>query len=220
MTEAEWLTCDKPEKMLLALQDWASERRFRLFTCACLRHIWHQLEIGPQRDAILAAEKYTDDEQDKEAVMSAARAADYEHDNENVTPAMAVTWRTHNHFWINVFHYLAYGDAWKAASLVESTITKHPMLRRDESQLACANLIHCIFGNPFHYPMADSSWLTSTVLSLVRDISNERAFSAMPILADALQDAGCDNDDILNHCRQPGEHVRGCWVVDACLGKS
>ena len=46
-----------------------------------------------------------------------------------------------------------------------------------------------------------------------------RDFSAMPILADALQDAGCDNDDILNHCRDPVRHVRGCWVVDLVLGK-
>jgi hypothetical protein len=44
-------------------------------------------------------------------------------------------------------------------------------------------------------------------------------FGAMPILADALQDAGCDSDDILNHCRGPGPHVRGCWVVDLVLGK-
>ena len=46
-----------------------------------------------------------------------------------------------------------------------------------------------------------------------------RDFSAMPILADALQDAGCDSDDILNHCRSGGVHVRGCWVVDLVLGK-
>jgi hypothetical protein len=46
-----------------------------------------------------------------------------------------------------------------------------------------------------------------------------REFGAMPILADALQDAGCNNDAILNHCREPGEHVRGCWVVDLVLGR-
>jgi hypothetical protein len=46
------------------------------------------------------------------------------------------------------------------------------------------------------------------------------AFDRMPILADAIQDAGCDNEDILNHCRQPGDHVRGCWCVDLVLGKT
>jgi hypothetical protein len=54
---------------------------------------------------------------------------------------------------------------------------------------------------------------------LAEGIYQERAFDRMPILADALQDAGCDNEDVLTHCRQPGEHVRGCWVVDLVLNK-
>lgn len=65
-----------------------------------------------------------------------------------------------------------------------------------------------------------SDWLTSTVLVLAESIYTVRDFSAMPILADALQDAGCDNEDVLNHCRNPGQHVRGCWVIDLLLGKA
>src|SRR5262249_31505167 len=64
------------------------------------------------------------------------------------------------------------------------------------------------------------TWLTSTVVSLAGGIYDEKAFDRMPILADALQDAGCDNSDILNRCRGDGLHVRGCWVVDLVLGKS
>ena len=60
---------------------------------------------------------------------------------------------------------------------------------------------------------------TSTVINLAQAIYDDRAFDRMPILADALEDAGCDNADILAHCRQPGEHFRGCWVVDLVLGK-
>ena len=51
-------------------------------------------------------------------------------------------------------------------------------------------------------------------------IDDDRAFDRLPVLADALQDAGCDNADILTHCRSGGEHVRGCWVLDLLLGKS
>ncbi|MBN9117823.1 MAG: hypothetical protein J0I06_01415 [Planctomycetes bacterium] len=76
-----------------------------------------------------------------------------------------------------------------------------------------------IFGNPFCPVAVEPSWLTSDVRALATGIYEDRAFDRMPILADALQDAGCDNDDILSHCRQPGEHVRGCWVVDLVLGK-
>jgi len=81
-------------------------------------------------------------------------------------------------------------------------------------------LIRDVFGNPFRPVVVAPEWLTPDVLAIAAGIYSERAFDRMPILADALQDAGCDSSDILNHCRQPGEHVRGCWVVDLILGKS
>lgn len=77
-----------------------------------------------------------------------------------------------------------------------------------------------IFVNPFRPVTLISSWLTPTVTRLGETIYAERTFDLLPILADALEDAGCSDADILNHCRQPGEHVRGCWVVDLLLGKS
>ncbi|MBA4192081.1 MAG: hypothetical protein C0467_29230 [Planctomycetaceae bacterium] len=80
--------------------------------------------------------------------------------------------------------------------------------------------LRCAFGNPFRPVYVDPTWLASTVLQLAQGIYQDRAFDRMPILADALQDAGCDNDNILNHCRGDGPHVRGCWVVDQVLGKS
>ena len=65
----------------------------------------------------------------------------------------------------------------------------------------------------------DSSWRTSTVVALAQGIYAERALDRLPILADALQDAGCDNADILTHLRGDGPHVRGCWALDLILGK-
>jgi hypothetical protein len=85
---------------------------------------------------------------------------------------------------------------------------------------AQCRLLRDIFGNPFRPVTLDPSWLTPTVTALARHMYEGRDFSAMPILADALQDAGCDNADILGHCRGPGLHVRGCWVVDLVLGKT
>jgi len=81
-------------------------------------------------------------------------------------------------------------------------------------------LIHCIFSNPFRPLTLDSSWLTSTVKHLAEAIYNDRALDRMPILANALEDAGCANQNIMHHCRQPGEHVRGCWVVDLLTGRT
>jgi hypothetical protein len=71
-----------------------------------------------------------------------------------------------------------------------------------------------------HVVPFNEEWRTSTAIALAQQMYDSRDFSAMPILADALQDAGCDSADILDHCRGAGPHVRGCWVVDLVLGKS
>ncbi|MBP3957871.1 hypothetical protein J8F10_21670 [Gemmata sp. G18] len=81
-------------------------------------------------------------------------------------------------------------------------------------------MLRDVFGNPFRPLAFSTECRTETALALARGIYESRDFGAMPILADALQDAGCDNLDILSHCRKPGEHVRGCWVVDLVLGKT
>ena len=82
-------------------------------------------------------------------------------------------------------------------------------------------LAHEVFGNPFRPVVFDPSWRTDTAVSLARGMYESRDFSPMPILADALQDAGCEDPDILSHCRDANAaHVRGCWVLDLVLGKS
>ncbi len=83
-----------------------------------------------------------------------------------------------------------------------------------------SDLLRELFGNPFRPVAVEPDWLTSDVLLLAQGIYDEKAFDRMPILADALQDAGCANDDVLNHCRDAVQvHVRGCWVLDLVLGK-
>ncbi|MBP3956210.1 hypothetical protein J8F10_13045 [Gemmata sp. G18] len=78
--------------------------------------------------------------------------------------------------------------------------------------------MRCIF--PFRSVSFSPSWRTSTAIALAGQMYESREFGAMPILADALQDAGCDSADVLDHCRDAGApHVRGCWVVDLVLGK-
>jgi hypothetical protein len=90
----------------------------------------------------------------------------------------------------------------------------------DAEKVYQSDLIRDIFGNPFRLIPFSSAWRTTTAVQLARGMYDSRDFSAMPILADALQDAGCDDGDILNHCRDANQvHVRGCWVVDLVLGK-
>ncbi len=85
-----------------------------------------------------------------------------------------------------------------------------------------ADILRELLGNQYR-PVAVSpswhAWNGGTVVKLAQAIYDERAFDRLPILADALEEAGCDIADILGHCRGPGPHVRGCWVVDLLLGK-
>ncbi len=95
---------------------------------------------------------------------------------------------------------------------IECAINSGWLDERPRLQLVLFDSLRCAIGQP--------SWSTSTVMQLARGIYNDLAFERMPILADALQDAGCDNDDILNHFRDPNAtHVRGCWALDLVLGK-
>ena len=88
------------------------------------------------------------------------------------------------------------------------------------SEFDSVPILRDIFGNPFRPVSFAPAWRTDTAVSLARQMYESRDFSAMPILADALQDAGCTDEEVLGHCRGPGPHVRGCWVVDLLLGKS
>ncbi|MBN9522996.1 hypothetical protein J0H58_31535 [bacterium] len=87
-------------------------------------------------------------------------------------------------------------------------------------QAAQAALLRDILGNPFRPVAFDPTWRTEAVVALARGVYDDRAFDRLPVLADALEDAGCADADVLTHCRGDGPHVRGCWVVDLILGKT
>ena len=82
-----------------------------------------------------------------------------------------------------------------------------------------SRLLRDIFGKPFRPSTFDRSWLTPAVKALAQTIYDDRAFDQTPILADELEKAGCDSQELLNHCRGPAPHVRGCWALDLVLGK-
>jgi hypothetical protein len=81
-------------------------------------------------------------------------------------------------------------------------------------------LIDCVFGNPFRPIAFDPAWRTHTAVAIAQLIYDDRDFGLLPVLADALEDAGSEDADLLNHCRLPGQHARGCWAVDMVLGRT
>ncbi|OWK46984.1 hypothetical protein FRUB_00683 [Fimbriiglobus ruber] len=109
---------------------------------------------------------------------------------------------------------------WGGAPAFEppSTIIQNNAKDAVAERTAQAILLRDIF-NPFRAIILDPTWQSSTVLTLASGIYTDRAFDRLPILADALEEAGCDDPDLLNHCRSEGPHARGCWAVDLLLGK-
>jgi hypothetical protein len=85
---------------------------------------------------------------------------------------------------------------------------------------ALADLLRCVFGNPFRPLAFDPAWRTPTAVALAEATYAARDFAGLPVLADALEDAGCDAAELLAHLRGPGPHARGCWALDAVLGKT
>jgi hypothetical protein len=95
--------------------------------------------------------------------------------------------------------------------------------RRNEEDRAALLLVQLallrdILGNPFRRPPFEPSWRTPAVVALANGVYEDRAFDRLPVLADALEDAGCADSQLLGHCRGPGLHARGCWALDLSLG--
>lgn len=216
MTEAEWLTCTTAAEEMWrhlkvsqrAARTKSGRRKFRLWTAACFCNHLNVLErinkakppVAVLHEAVAVVERFadglaTEDElREMHTTMHQVKISHItmEFVSTHIDGALAST----RQYYVGVKDELLGGtDRMRVARLRE------------------------IFGNPFRPITVNPSWLTSNVIALASGIYEEKAFDRMPILADALQDAGCDNTDILDHCRDPNAvHVRGCWVVDHLLG--
>jgi hypothetical protein len=204
MTEAEWLACEDPRPMYLFVRDMGSDRKVRLFAVACCYRNWDLTTEEGNQDAALIAERFADGLANDEEIGLARRVA-------RIGSVDEITWETS---WAVRLALMERGDI--GANVAHRRTLRN---RRRSEENAHIGLLRDIFGNPFRSVTINPSWLTSTVLALAQQMYESRDFSAVPILADALQDAGCDNENVLNHCRGESVHVRGCWVVDLLTGR-
>jgi len=218
VTEAEWLACEEPRRMLAFLSERASDRKMRLFAVACCSQIW-ELMLDPRcRAAVEASAQYADGLISESLLDLLSAAAEEAWEDTIGEPGEECRIAE------SVAHAASYASSPSLALsvLMEAIQAAAEVVPGGVSiaQITQADLLCDIFGNPFRPAALDPAWRTETVLALARVIYEERAFDRMPILADALQDAGCTDEDVLNHCRGPGPHARGCWVVDLILGKT
>jgi hypothetical protein len=120
----------------------------------------------------------------------------------------------------DVFH------SWHAIKVADTCLDVFQRVHWPEEHQWQSHILRDIFGNPFRPIALHPSWLTPTVTSLAQAVYDERHLPSgtfdnqrMAVLGDALEEAGCDSADVLDHCRGNGDHERGCWVVDAVLRK-
>ena len=198
MTEQEWLACHDPMPMLAFLQSAGtpSERKLRLFAAACSRRIWNRID-DLSRAAVETAEEFADGLASSDQLRAARLACKSAGEN--------ASW------------YSALSNAAIAArNAALSAQSAFDTLGECREQAA---LLRDIFGNPFHSISDDVCWSTTAVVEIAGDIYEKRAFERLPFLADALQNAGCDSVEIIEHARKQAPHTRGCWVVDLILRK-
>ena len=252
MDEATWRRCNDLQEMLCFLDGKVSERKLRLFGCACCRQVWHFMPDERSRKAIEIGEQFADCPptvaqasaayEDANAVAEAYskmpfRVADFTRDlvaQHAATAAAELVVRRPLRTPVGeVMHgastsaanAVASSDSEFAVAFLESGDATSHVMKLLEKARRIANrdqvpLLHCIGGPfPFRPVTLNQSWLTTNVVSLAQTIYDQRRFQDMPILADALEDAGCTNQEVLAHCRGEKPHVRGCWVVDLLLGK-
>jgi hypothetical protein len=246
MIETEWLAATDPAPILEYLRGKGSKRKLRLFACACCWRIHEYTQESHEGRTILPiAEKLADGVATETELWSIRylRKVPAFQDDENaqegdfaylgseamLSNAWDAACNAQEHCWLLCLRLRrSFAPLGKRLTYLMSkmwdgdgaSVAVYDLPTPRAERVSQTKLLHEIFGNPFRPITIDPSWLTSTVIALTQQMYDSRVFSPMPILADALQDAGCDNEDILNHCRQPGEHCRGCWCVDLLLGKT
>ncbi|VTR93297.1 Uncharacterized protein OS=Sorangium cellulosum (strain So ce56) GN=sce5710 PE=4 SV=1 [Gemmata massiliana] len=222
----------------------ADARRARLFMCACCRRVevvlptfWNRADLDTAErlaDGLVSDREHQESARNVGDSMSAvhrrlineARGGARAGGAPGRTGAELAALRGLRAALVETRLFYASGeDARTGAVLALSAATSADEFEDEESpshraeRAAQSALLRDIFGNPFRPVAFSPEWRTSTAVAVAAQMYESREFGAMPILGDALQDAGCDSADVLDHCRGPGPHVYGCWVADLVLGK-
>jgi hypothetical protein len=223
--EINWLTAPQPAAMLAQLRQ-ASARKCRLFATACCRRVWHLMDFEDCRAAVSLAERLAENE----ATPAQALWMDTqlrETYNSDLTGSMNLRrWSL-----LAGIYVLRDPRSWGTVRGVEEllrtseagrnvVVYASPQGSPEAEEGAQADLVREVFGNPYRPVTFHPHWRTPDVLYLARAVYAERAFDQLPILADALEEAGCASAELLEHLRLRGTaHVRGCWALDLVLGK-
>lgn len=224
MTEDDWLGCIDPSPMLRYLiEQGTPDRKCRLLACASCRQVWGLLFDPRSRTAVEVAERYADGQASRVELARARADALAAAGGAERQAGWAAYWAVNTHasgpLW-NTFAAAAGAAArqkMEAASYDLAATWDRHQVAGQRQQVA---LVHEVIGNPFRTPQLEAHWSTwgnGIIPALALGIYEDEAWDRLPILGDALEEAGCVDEAMLGHCREPGQHVRGCWVVDLLL---
>jgi hypothetical protein len=202
MTHDEWSACGDPVAMLDAVEGAASDRKLRLFAIEATRFFYAVVGDDPAFRRIPDAEAAFVEGMLSAEGVRAVHVGALGGGDRSVVP-----------FLINPFGH-ARSLAFMNPLIFDQMKTPTPDIRA-----AYAGLLRDVFGDPFRPVGFDARWRSKDAVGLALAAYDNRDFSMLPILADALGDSGCSDAHILGHCRGSGPHTRGCWVVDAVLGR-
>lgn len=231
MDEAKWRNSTNLKSLTdyLAREQVTSHRKLRLFAVACCRRVEHLLTHEASRKALAAVERFADGLVKLGTLTRYCREAydPYEISTQAGRPAHAQAALSVRDAGIpSGLTFLQTPQPVALALVYEAghTYGKPAFQKAREKHLAeMIALLHDVVPNPFtSLPVADPAWLEANgglVARLAQSIYDERRFTELPILADALEDAGCTEVAILEHLRGSGPHARGCWPLDLLLGK-
>jgi hypothetical protein len=231
MNATDWLGALDPVPMLDYLDGKSSDRKFRLFACASARRCWSLFRYPIPRQSIELAERLAEgtataeevEEMRQQAEISVGNAPMYERAAYQAAAATLVEVASEAARGACEFvRQQAVNEAAESAPMpqMEAAIIAEESARENR---ALGRLILEVYGNPFRPVRIESAWLHSlddAVRKLAEWIDEGQRWEELPYLADALLDAGCTEDDLLRHLRDPGPHLRGCWALDAILGRS
>ena len=225
MTEAEWLTCTDPTPMLEFLRSKASDRKLRLFAVACCQKVCDSMTDEQTRKTVVTAERFAEGSAD-EGELFASRIAIPFTSTGAVHHAARLATQNAAEQPVNASE----AAICAAKSRAYAAVARNPieaiaiyLSAFFGERAAQAALLRDIVANPFTtlrpIQAAWPSWNDSTVLRIATGIYEERAFERLPVLGDALLDAGCDDEPLLSHLRDVGPHALGCWALDLMLDK-
>jgi len=244
MDETTWqITVGRPYDMLRHVRTRLSARKMQLIACACCRIIWDQLRDARLRSIVETVERHADglvsdsafheSAQQAVALVTSVFSAPTENAQTRSTPEAAAALAVQSVVGMPVDDALRRTLDWVSACAQRLAPMGERTRVRDQTSRAFCNLFREIVGNPFQErnvipewlpqdAVAHPSWMTkvsSTARSIAEAIRDDQGFMRMPILADALEDVGCVDDELLIHMRDPEiAHARGCWALDLVLG--